>query len=211
MATPRRRRSAQRLENLGVIQWEDTWAQGAVSATDVIGERPDVTVLDLGGFDRHEQQLAVALAVLEDLWRRRGERRPVLLVVDEAHNLCPPTAETPLGAAVLERLVQIAAEGRKFGIWLLVSTQRPGKVHPGVVSQCDNVAVMRMNSRADLDELSEMFGFVPRELLRRSTHFAQGEALLAGGFVSYPSIVRVRPRVTLEGGIDVPVPMDPPA
>lgn len=51
---------------------------------------------------------------------------------------------------------------------------------------------------------------MPRELLRRSTHFAQGEALLAGGFVSYPSIVRVRPRVTLEGGIDVPAPMDRP-
>lgn len=199
---------AQRLENLGVIHWHDTWAQGAVAATDVVDQRPDVTVLDIGGLDRHEQQLTVALAVLEDLWRHRGRRRPVLLVVDEAHNLCPPVPDTPLGAAVLERVIQIAAEGRKFGIWLLVSTQRPGKVHPGIVSQCDNVAILRMNSRADLDELAQTFGFVPPEMLRRTTQFAQGQALLAGGFVSYPSIIRVRPRVTLEGGIDVPVPME---
>lgn len=210
LADPDAEALAQRVENLGVTEWENTWALGAVAATDVVAERPDVTVLDIGGFDRLEQQLTVALAVLEDLWRRRGERRPLLLVIDEAHNMCPPEPDTPLGAAVLERLLQIAAEGRKFGIWLLVSTQRPGKVHPGIVSQCDNVAIMRMNSRADLDELGRIFGFAPPELLWRSTQFAQGEMLLAGGFVAYPGIVRVRPRVTVEGGIDIPVPMADP-
>lgn len=198
---------AQRIENLGVADWTGIWAQGATAATDVIAGRPDVTVLDLGGYERNEQQLVVALAVLEDLWRRRTERRPVLLVVDEAHNLCPPDPETPLGRAVRDRLIQIAAEGRKFGLWLLVSTQRPGKVHHGVVSQCDNLTLMRMNSRADLAELGELFGFVPDDMLRRSSHFAQGEALMAGGFVPLPSIVRIRPRVTVEGGIDVPVPL----
>ena len=198
---------AQRLQNLGVLEWKTTWAYGAESATAVIDRRPAATVLDLGGYDRNEEQLTVTLAVLDDLWARRAERRPLLLVIDEAHNLCPPDPETPLGVAVRDRLIQIAAEGRKYGLWLLLSTQRPSKVHPGIVSQCDNLTLMRMNSRDDLDQLSAIFGFVPRGLLAQAARFRQGEALVGGGFVPMPSIVRVRARVTPEGGIDVPVPM----
>ena len=198
---------AQRIENLGVIEWTRTWALGAVPATDVIARRPAATVLDLGGYERPEEQLTVALAVLDDLWARRAERRPLLIVVDEAHNLCPPDPETPLGIAVRDRLIQIAAEGRKYGLWLLLSTQRPSKVHPGIVSQCDNLTLMRMNSREDLEQLGSAFGFVPRGLLAQAARFRQGEALLAGGFVPMPSIVQMRTRVTPQGGTDVPVPM----
>ncbi|WP_344114034.1 ATP-binding protein [Terrabacter aerolatus] len=198
---------AQRIENLGVIEWTTTWAFGATPATDVIARRPAATVLDLGGYERHEEQLTVALAVLDDLWARRAERRPLLIVVDEAHNLCPPDPETPLGVAVRDRLIQIAAEGRKYGLWLLLSTQRPSKVHAGIVSQCDNLTLMRMNSREDLEQLASVFGFVPRGLLAQAARFRQGEALLAGGFVPMPSVVRMRRRVTAQGGTDVPVPM----
>jgi len=198
---------AQRLENLGVVEWTTTWAFGATPATEIIARRPAATVLDLGGYDRSEEQLAVALAVLDDLWARRTERRPLLIVIDEAHNLCPPDPETPLGVAVRDRVIQIAAEGRKYGLWLLLSTQRPSKVHPGIVSQCDNLTLMRMNSRDDLDQLASVFGFVPRGLLAQAARFRQGEALLAGGFVPMPSVVQVRGRITPQGGTDVPVPM----
>ena len=60
-----------------------------------------------------------------------------------------------------DRAVQIAAEGRKYGLYLLTSTQRPNKVHENVVSQCDNLLLMRMNSQADLADLSRLFSFVP--------------------------------------------------
>jgi len=199
---------AQRIENLGVLEWRRTWALGAACATDTIDRRPAATVLDLGQYDRHEEQLAVALAVLEDLWEKRAQRRPVLLVLDEAHNFCPPETDTPLATAVRDLIVQIAAEGRKYGLWLLLSTQRPSKIHPGVLSQCDNLTLMRMNSPADLEELGRAFGFVPRQLLDRASRFVQGEALLAGGFVVLPVVTRMRDRVTPEGGVDVPVPLD---
>jgi uncharacterized protein len=58
------------------------------------------------------------------LWSRRNERRPVLLVIDEAHNLCTPDTASQLQAAIRDRIIQIAAEGRKYGLWLLLSTQR---------------------------------------------------------------------------------------
>ena len=86
----------------------------------------------------------------------------MLLVIDEAHNLCSPDtrhARSPL--AVRERIIQIAAEGRKFGLWLLLSTQRPSKVHPGIISQCDNLALMKMRSPLDLEELGDLLRFRP--------------------------------------------------
>jgi DNA helicase HerA-like ATPase len=197
---------AERLENLGVLNWQ-IWAGDLTPVTDVIAERPDATVVDLGAFSNHEEQLAVALAVLDDLWLRRDERRPVLLVIDEAHNLCSPDVESLAARAVRDRIIQIAAEGRKFGLWLLLSTQRPGKVHRGIVSQCDNLTLMRMNSPNDLVELADIFGFVPPAMLTQASRFRQGEALLAGGFVPAPGIIRIRDRVTVEGGIDVGVPL----
>jgi len=195
-----------RLENLGLLDWE-IWALDRPAATDIIGERPAATVLDLGSLERQDEQLTVALSVLNDLWDRREERRPVLLVIDEAHNLCSPDLESLLGRAVRNRIIQIAAEGRKYGLWLLLSTQRPSKVHTGIVSQCDNLTLMRMNSPNDLAELGDLFGFVPRQLLAQSSRFRQGEALLAGGFVPAPTITTIAGRLTVEGGIDVKVPM----
>lgn len=204
--TPARRRLAMRVENLGLLDWE-VWAGADRAVTDVVAERPDVTVLDIGGFSTPAQQLVVALSLLDDLWAKREERRPVLLVIDEAHNLASPRLESPVAVAVRERLIQIAAEGRKFGLWLLLSTQRPSKVHPGIISQCDNLALMKMTSPADLAELGTYFGYAPSGLLAQAPWFRQGEALLAGGFVPTPTLAKVNARVTREGGADVSVPL----
>lgn len=200
---------AVRAENLGVEGW-DLWSREHGSATEVIDERPDATVLDLGGFADPLESAVAAMAVLDDLWARREQRRPILIVIDEAHNLASPELTGPVHTAVRERIQQIAAEGRKFGLWLLLSTQRPSKVHPGIVSQCDNVVVMRMGSPSDLAELSQLFGFVPKQLLGMAPSFSQGEAVMAGGFIPVPSLVRVDERLTFEGGIDVEVPQRTP-
>lgn len=202
---PVHHRVALRLENLGLLDWE-VWAGKGTAATDTIDERPDATVLDLGGFSTPEQQLVVALAVLDELWARREERRPVLLVIDEAHNLCSPQLESAVAVMVRERLLQIAAEGRKFGLWLLLATQRPSRVHTGIISQCDNLALMKMSSPADLESLGTHFGYVPAALLAKALWFRQGEALFAGGFVPAPMLVKMNRRLTPEGGSDVSVP-----
>ena len=128
-------------------------------------------------------------------------------MIDEAHNFCSPDQTSPLHVAVRERIVQIAAEGRKFGLWLLLSTQRPSRVHPSIISQCDNLALMKMTSPVDLDELATIFGFVPPAMLARASRFTQGEALFAGGFVPAPTMVRMGARLTREGGADVSVPL----
>ncbi|WP_426185319.1 ATP-binding protein [Microbacterium sp. TWP3-1-2b2] len=203
---PARIRLANRMENLQVLEWH-LWSRGAGSVVDAIEERPMATVLDLGGFDHPAEPKVAALAVLEQLWARRESRRPVLIVIDEAHNLCSPEPRTAVERALTEQLVQIAAEGRKFGLWLLLSTQRPTKIHPNVLSQCDNLGLMRVNAPRDIAELAEVFGFVPEEDIRQAQGFAQGQALFAGGFISEPTFVQMGERLTHEAGSDVRVPL----
>jgi DNA helicase HerA-like ATPase len=207
---PARRSLGRRIDNLQILQWP-LWAYGGSSAVAVVGERPRATVLDVGGFPHAGEQQAAALGILEDLWERRMERRPILIVIDEAHNFCPPAPRSSVEAQLTEQLIQIAAEGRKFGLWLFLSTQRPTKIHPNVLSQCDNLGLMRMNAPRDLAELAEVFGFVPRELLDRSPTFRKGEALFAGAFTDQPQLVRMGRRLTVEGGGDLSVAPREPA
>jgi DNA helicase HerA-like ATPase len=199
-------RLANRMENLQVLEW-DLWSRGAGSVVDVIAERPRATVLDLGGFDHPAEPKVAALAVLEALWMQRESRRPLLIVIDEAHNLCSPEPRTAVEKAVTERLVQIAAEGRKFGLWLFLSTQRPTKIHPNVLSQCDNLGLMRVNAPRDIAELADVFGFVGEDDIRRAQGFAQGQALFAGGFIAQPTFAQMGERLTEEAGADVRVPL----
>jgi len=206
VGTPAAQSLAARTENLRVTDWR-VWAEKLPPVTDILDTRPDATVLDLGGFAYPEESLVVALSVLDDLWNKREQRRPLLIVIDEAHNFCSPDQTSPLHVAVRERIVQIAAEGRKFGLWLLLSTQRPSKVHPSIISQCDNLALMKMTSPVDLAELATIFGFVPPAMLDRAARFRQGEALFAGGFVPAPTMVTMGARLTREGGTDVAVPL----
>ena len=71
---------------------------------------------------------------------------------------------------------------------------------------CDH-GFLQCVSQGDLDELAKIFGFAPPSLLSQATQFRQGEALFAGGFAPVATTVRVRQRVTHEGGRDVGVPL----
>jgi DNA helicase HerA-like ATPase len=205
----RERMLAERIQNLAILDW-DVWAHDSASAVELLDQRPRTMVLDLSGFDNPYERLVVAHDMLEHLWAERGRREPRLVVVDEAHNVCSAAPSNLLERAITERLVQIASEGRKYGLWLLLCTQRPSRIHRAVLSQCDNLVLMKMNSRGDLAELQDVFGFAPPDLVAAAPYFRQGECLMAGGFTSVPSMVRIGQRHTFEGGSDVAVPLATP-
>lgn len=194
-----------RLRNLGIDRWQ-VWSRddpGSV-VDDVAGRKSRCLVVDLGSLPTLQEKATVSEAVLATLWRNRGDREPTLVVIDEAHNVCPSNPTDPITAIATEHAMRIAAEGRKYGLYLLVSTQRPQKVDEQVLSQCDNLVLMRMNSRADLAYVGELFSFVPSPLVSAATEFGLGEALLAGKIASHPALIRFGARITEEGGSDVP-------
>jgi DNA helicase HerA-like ATPase len=193
-----------RIRNLGVDRW-GVWSRGEEgSAIAALEERSSrCLVVDLGSLDTRQEQSLVGGAVLASLWERRAERRPILIVIDEAHNVCPAEPPDALTALATEHAIRIAAEGRKFGLYLLVCTQRPQKVPENVLSQCDNVVLMRMSSAADLGHIGGVLSFAPRDLLDGATAFRLGEALVAGKLASHPALIRFGRRVAEEGGADV--------
>ena len=84
-----------RIRNLGVEDW-GVWAREDRGSLLGALDDPDVRclVVDLGSLPTREEQALVAEAVLRGLWDRRNERRPVLAVLDEAHNVCPQRRRT---------------------------------------------------------------------------------------------------------------------
>jgi DNA helicase HerA-like ATPase len=201
---PEARRLALRVRNLQVEDF-GVWARTEPgSVLDAVRD-PSVrcVVVDVGSLATHEEQALTAQAVLNELWHRREERTPVLVVIDEAHNVCPAEPGDPVTALATDAAIRIAAEGRKFGLYLLVSTQRPQKVHENVLSQCDNLVLMRLNSSADAALAETTFSFVPPSLIEQSATFGLGEALVAGKISPQPALVRFRTRVAEEGGSDV--------
>ena len=194
-----------RLRNLGIHEWP-VWSSGdANSLQDLVAPSgPRGLVIDLGSLSTLGEKAIAAESVLAALWRARTEREPVLLVIDEAHNVCPREPEDAVTKLATEHAARIAAEGRKFGIYMLVSTQRPHRVNELVVSQCDNLVLMRMASASDLAYVADVLSIAPQPLLERATSFRMGESLVAGKIASHPAFVRFGPRISEEGGADVP-------
>lgn len=194
-----------RVENLGI----DTMAVWAGRDRTTLSTRwhedqPRGIVADTSGFASRRERLAVTVAILAQLWANRMERRPLLLVVDEAHDVCPAAPANALEEMAVALFTQVAGEGRKYGIHLLLSTQRPEKLPDNVLSQCDNLLLMRVNSAGDRAILAERFSFAPAGLVDMVGQFGLGEALLAGRVAQPPVLARMGTRITPEGGSDIP-------
>jgi DNA helicase HerA-like ATPase len=178
-------------------------------------ESCQLATIDLQSLRYEEERLLVVNRILSLLWDyskqkqaeritstdEEDERVPIFVVIDEAQNFIPTSTDNPLLQKALDQLIKIAAEGRKYGTHLIVATQRPKKVHPSVLSECDNLCLLRMTSDEDLSYARSVLGYFPMELAKNSLNFKTGDALLAGGIVGYNSmIIHTAPRRTVEGG-----------
>ncbi len=196
---------ARRTQNLGIDQWSLWGHENPFSAlTRLDDDDWRALVFDLGSLTLPAERDVMAAAVLSRLWSQRLNRRPVLVVIDEAHNVAPDTTEDAVRRLSTELAVVIAGEGRKYGLHLLIASQRPSKVHTNVVSQCDNLVLMRVNSAQDLDDLARTFSHAPAGMVRSSASFAMGQALVAGPISPVPQLVQFGARLTPEGGSDIP-------
>ncbi len=200
-----------RIENLRLADWGLWRREGETSAADARPTAGHVEpgqrwfmIVDTGSLATPSERTAVALAILGTRWRLRRDRHPVLIAIDEAHNVLPAATDDPLLESAVELGVLIAGEGRKFGLHLFIASQRPGKVHPNVLSQCDNLLLMRMNGAADVADLESLFSHVPPMLLREALTFGLGQALVAGPLAPLPIFAQVGNRLSPEGGGDVP-------
>jgi hypothetical protein len=198
------RQLAIRIENLDV---EDLgiWAPaGEAAMTDIVPQDWRALVFDLGSLPSSGERSMMAASIVAHFWSNRHDRKPTLLVIDEAHNVCPQSPADRFQAMASEDLAAIAGEGRKFGLYLLLVTQRPQKLHVNVLSQCENLVLMRMNSASDIDHLATVFSHVPAPLIREAASFELGQGLAAGRIAGDPMLFQTGSRYSVEGGGDIP-------
>lgn len=161
------------------------------------GNGPSVTIFDLSlvANDVLENVTALLGRILFDFAVRSQPRaeHPVLLVLEEAHRFIPsrqdPVGGTSRSAAVFER---IAKEGRKFGLSLLLASQRPSELSETVVAQCGTVIAHRLTHEADQSLLRHATALSSRALLDQLPSLAQQHALVTGVSTGVPFAVRVR-------------------
>ena len=145
-------------------------------------------ILDIGELPNPRERSAIVASVLSALWEWRHRREPVLVVIDEAHNVCPAQPADRAQALAIEHAVRIAAEGRKYGLYLFLSTQRPDRLHPEVLAQCENLVLMKVNSAVAIDLLAQTFSHVPRRMIELAPTFTIGQGLVAGRLSPLPML-----------------------
>ena len=163
-----------------------------------------LSVFDLAGIDRRIADFLVAKAVGE-LWRmatREGLPRPVFIVLEEAHNFVPG-GRAEGGGHAARWLKRIASEGRKFGLFLVLVTQRPNRIHQDTLSQCGSQIIMRLTNPEDQSAIRRASESISESLLGDLPGLNVGEAVVLGPSVRVPVMVRVRSRLSDEGGSDI--------
>lgn len=154
-----------------------------------------VIVLDMNeaGDEVVEVASAVIARLIFDRLRRAEPRNrtPVNLVLEEAHRY---VAERPSGYAIdASRIFQrIAKEGRKYGLFLMVASQRPSELSKTVLSQCSNFVVHRIQNPDDLQHIRQMTPFVSDSVMKRLPSLPKQHALIFGNAVNLPTTFKVR-------------------
>jgi len=150
------------------------------------GPRP-ITILDLSGIPTLvlNDLLGALFRILYDalFWARNlpegGRERPLLLVLEEAHAYVRQEGKGPAADAVK----RIAKEGRKYGLGLMLVSQRPSEIDPTILSQCGTLFAMRMANATDrahvtsvaTENLEGLFDMLP--VLRTGEVVVVGEAV----------------------------------
>jgi DNA helicase HerA-like ATPase len=112
---------------------------------------------------------------------------PVLVVIEEAHVFVPKDEDTDTKYYASK----VAREGRKFGVGLVIVSQRPRGIDANILSQMGSLAVMRMIQPDDQMHVSAASESLSKDLLDQLTSLNPGEAVFTGQWVNLPTFVRV--------------------
>jgi hypothetical protein len=182
-------------EDLTLQRWLEQYVGGAVE------DECPVTVLDLSLVPAEVIHVVTAVAArvafeaLQRYRRAHGEVLPTVLVMVEAHTFVKryrDEAENQDAAAVCCQVFErIAREGRKFGLGLVLSSQRPSELSATVLSQCNTFLLHRISNDRDQELVHRLVPDNLRGLLRELPSLPSQNAVLLGWASELPVLVRM--------------------
>lgn len=164
-------------------------------------DKSNVTVIDLSGvpfevlsvtvslisrlifdFCFHYSKLQHAIGKLNDI--------PVMLVCEEAHNYVPRDGHASYRAS-RKSIERIAKEGRKYGLSLMVVSQRPSEVSETIFAQCNNFISLRLTNDADQSYVRRLFPDNSNGITEILPNLAPGECVVVGDAVLLPAVIKM--------------------
>ena len=166
-------------------------------------KKSNVTVVDLSGVPFEVLSITVSLisrilfeyGYYYKMMRTKKDElvnndAPLLLVYEEAHKYVPKSDLARFRASKFS-IERIAKEGRKYGVTLLLSSQRPSEISETIFSQCSNFLAMRLTNPSDQNYVSRLLPDTLGNLCEKLPTLGAGEALLIGEAVVMPSLVKI--------------------
>jgi uncharacterized protein len=193
------------------IKEEQTEWSGMISwilklLTGQLQPRRNLTIVDLSGipFDIVDLTVGLLSRLIFDFnfFSQSAFRRPIVMVYEEAHNYIPQdNTRHSFARTAIER---IAKEGRKYGVSAIIVSQRPSEISHTVLSQCNNMIVMRLSNPEDQhyvtkivsDQFANMIGMLPV--------LSPGEGFVIGDSVPLPlrTLISLPKHLPASGNVD---------
>lgn len=191
---------------------------GGKDFREIIAQGTRLVVVDLLSIEDEQERLVAANMVLGSLWNigkdsysyaaidleRPDSRVVTFVVIDEAHNLVPATPNSSNQAELVSTAVRLATEGRKFGLRLVVATQRPRRLDVNVLSQCDNLFLMRTSNVSDLSYVRDTLGLVDVPDIETARRLKSGDIVFSGEISNQGGPAHCCPPRTVPGARGIP-------
>lgn len=177
--------------------------------------KSNITILDLSGIPFEVLSITVSLIsrLLFDygyFYKKAFQENtttnnntPFLLVYEEAHKYAPKSDLVKYRSA-LQAIERIAKEGRKYGITLLLATQRPSEISETIFSQCSNFIAMRLTNPNDQNYITRLLPDTLGNMVSKLPTLRAGEALLLGESVTMPLFVKINKCYPEPSSNDIP-------
>ncbi len=141
-------------------------------------------------FDREELDIVMFLFAKLVYKKYQTDGPNIILVLEEAHRYINDydNKDYKLGNYYIEK---IAREGRKFGISLVISSQRPSELSKTVISQCNSYIIHKLTNKHDIEIVSRFLSYNSREYVNSLTSLERQHALICGEAFGFPDITRI--------------------
>jgi hypothetical protein len=194
------KKSAFFTENFPEInEQREDWSEMIVwllkALTGELNPRRNLTIIDLSGIPFEIVDLVIGLLTRlifdYNFFTPREFRRPIVLTFEEAHNYIPADeSKNSFARIAIER---VAKEGRKYGVSAIVVSQRPSELSRTVLSQCNNMIVLRMNNPEDQSYITKVVSDQFASLIKMLPVLSAGEGFILGDSVPMPLRTLITP------------------
>jgi hypothetical protein len=178
--------------------WDNATDTFPAILSQFVGGGDPIRIVDLSGVPNEVAGIASAVIARTlfnlKVWQTTAEREndPVLLVCEEAHRYVPDRGEAQYEAAQ-EAIRRIAKEGRKYGLGLILVSQRPSEVEATVLSQCNTWLIHRITNEVDREHVRAILPDSVAGLTKMLSGLRRREAVFVGQAATLPSRILIRP------------------